>query len=214
MLELASWRGGPTHLSVCFFWDDFFSSSFLKVVLIIIQLSLRFLAILLYDVRVLVDCVGVSKLARWSNSSIRLPGDQGSEMVALITHNTPWQRFVFVLYWQRLSRLHILLPLSWSITVSEINQDWEKRFISLIKDGNSKQNRGVLNNFVNKKNSLLKLLLGDLWSKYWRVDYHRWALTGPLGGRDRGVAQRWPLSSSPGLATLAEHPPGCGLAWS
>ena len=108
MLELASWWGGPTHLSVCFFWDDFFSSSFLKVLLIIIQLSLRFLAILLYDVRVLVDCVGVSKLARWSNSSIRLPGDQGSEMVALITHNTPWQRFVFVFYWQRLSCLHIV----------------------------------------------------------------------------------------------------------
>ena len=41
-----------------------------------------------------------------------------------------------------------------------------------------------MNNFVNKKNSLLKLLLGDLWSKYWRVDYHRWALTGPLGGRE------------------------------
>ena len=159
----------------------FFFFIFNEVWLIIIQLSLRFLAILLC---VLVDCAGVSKLARWSNSSIRLPGDQGSEMVALITHNTPWQRFVFVLYWQRLSRLHILLPLSWSITVSEINQDWEKRFISLIKDGNSKQNRGVLNNFVNKKNSLLKLLLGDLWSKYWRVDYHRWALTGPLGGRE------------------------------
>ena len=43
-----------------------------------------------------------------------------------------------------------------------------------------------MNNFVNKKNSLLKLLLGDLWSKYWRVDYHRWALTGPLGGREEG----------------------------
>ena len=70
-----------------------------------------------------------------------------------------------------------------------------------------------MNNFVNKKNSLLKLPLGDLWSKSWRVDYHRWALTGPLGGREGGVAQRWPLSSSPGLATLAEYPPGCGLAW-
>ena len=47
-----------------------------------------------------------------------------------------------------------------------------------------------MNNFVNKKNSPLKLLLGDLWSKYWRVDYHRWALTGPLGGREGGAGTK------------------------
>ena len=104
MLELASWWAGPTHLSLswAFFGMIFF---LIEVLLIGIQLNLRFLVILLC---VLVDCAGVSKLARWSNSSIRLPGDQGSEMVALITHNTPWQRFVFVLYWQKLSCPHIV----------------------------------------------------------------------------------------------------------
>ena len=137
-----------------------------------------------------------------ANSSIRLPGDRGSEMVALITQYTQPITMIMPAFLVIIGHCDTLvegannffLEFLFLLKVDEVtwckNKRWQsdvtalckllpenictgaKQFICLIKVGEQQTEHGCSGHLWEQDNSQ-SYTEENLWSTYWGVDYHR-----------------------------------------